>query len=50
MGFKKRQRVYDELAKAKRQIGGFLTKKGIDAEKARRSIGLLDSLLKKNGS
>ena len=50
MGFRKRQRVYDELAKAKRQIGKFLSKKGIDAKKARQSIGFLDSLLKKNGS
>jgi DNA-directed RNA polymerase specialized sigma24 family protein len=49
MGFKKRQRVYDELAKAKRKIGRFLSKKGIDAKKARRSIGWLDGLLKKDG-
>jgi RNA polymerase sigma factor (sigma-70 family) len=49
MGFRKRQRVYDELAKAKRKIGRFLAKKGIDAKKARRSIGWLDGLLKKDG-
>ena len=42
MGFKKRQRVYDELAKAKKKISGFLSKRGIDAKKARQSIGWLD--------
>jgi len=50
MGFKKRQRVYDELAKAKKRIGDFLSKRGIDAKKARRSIGWLDGLLKKDGT
>ena len=48
MGFKKRQRVYDELAKARKKIGGFLSKRGIDANQARRSIGWLDGLLKKD--
>lgn len=48
MGFKKRQRVYDELAKAKRKLGAFLTRQGIDAKKARQSIGWLDGLLKKD--
>jgi RNA polymerase sigma factor (sigma-70 family) len=48
MGFKKRQRVYDELAKAKKKLGGFLKKKGIDAKEARRSFGWLDGLVKKS--
>ena len=48
MGFKKRQRVYDELAKAKRKIGAFLGRQGIDAKKVRRSIGWLDGLSKKD--
>jgi RNA polymerase sigma factor (sigma-70 family) len=50
MGFHKRQRVYDELAKARRRLGSFLKKEGVDEEKARRSIGWLDGLLDKNGS
>ena len=48
MGFKKRQRVYDELAKAKKKIGEFLQKRGIDAKKARQSIGWLDGIEKKS--
>jgi RNA polymerase sigma factor (sigma-70 family) len=48
MGFRKRQRVYDEMAKAKKKLGEFLGKKGIDAKKARQSIGWLDGLAKKN--
>jgi RNA polymerase sigma factor (sigma-70 family) len=48
MGFRKRQRVYDELAKAKRKLGTFLAAQGIDAKKARQSIGWLDGLYKKD--
>jgi hypothetical protein len=48
MGFRKRQRVYDELAKAKKRIGSLLEKKGVDEDMVRRSIGYLDGLLEKN--
>jgi RNA polymerase sigma factor (sigma-70 family) len=48
MGFRKRQRVYDELAKAKKRIGRILEKQGVDGEMVRRSIGYLDGLLEKN--
>jgi RNA polymerase sigma factor (sigma-70 family) len=50
MGFRKRQRVYDELAKAKRRIGSHLRKKGVDEEQASRCIGWLDGVLKKKES
>jgi hypothetical protein len=42
MGFRKRQRVYDEIAKAKRMIGNVLRKAGVDADKAETAIGWLD--------
>jgi len=43
MGMRKRQKVYDELAKARRQIRRRLVEAGIDAETTERVIGLVDS-------
>jgi len=45
MGFRKRQRVYDELAKARHKIGKYMRKAGIDAEQIRRAMGWLDEVL-----
>ncbi len=47
MGFRSRQRVYDELAKARRRIGRDLLSAGLDAEKVARAEGFLDDILKK---
>lgn len=43
MGMRKRQKVYDELAKARRQIRRQLAAAGIDAQTIERVIGLVDS-------
>jgi len=45
MGFRKRQRVYDELAKARHKIGKYMRKAGIGAEQIRRATGWLDDVL-----
>ncbi len=42
MGFKKRQRVYDEMAKARRRLRTALVEAGVTAEKVREVEGLLD--------
>jgi len=44
MRYKKRQRVYDELSKARRKIGIFLKKAGIDQGQIQRAEGLLDGI------
>jgi RNA polymerase sigma factor (sigma-70 family) len=48
MGFRKRQRVYDEMVKAKRRIGRYLTQKGISADDFKRISGWFDLFLKKS--
>ncbi len=45
MGFRKRQRVYDEMAKAKRNIMIFLKKAGVEPELFRQAEGFLDGWL-----
>lgn len=45
MGFRKRQRVYDEMVRAKKRMASFLKKRGVDEEMIRRSIGHLDGFL-----
>ena len=42
MRFRKRQRVYDELSKARRKIGIFLKKAGVNREQIKRAEGFLD--------
>ena len=45
MGFRKRQRVYDEMAKAKRNILFSLKKAGVEAELIHQAEGFLDGWL-----
>lgn len=42
MGFKKRQKVYDEMAKARRRLHAALVEAGVTAEQVREVEGLLD--------
>lgn len=45
MGFRKRQRVYDEMANARKKIRSFLDRRGIDETKARQATDFLDGWL-----
>jgi RNA polymerase sigma factor (sigma-70 family) len=44
MGFRKRQRVYDEMAKARRRLRAWLERAGVTTQQVRDSLGWLDDL------
>ena len=50
MGFRKRQRVYDEMAKARRRIRKALEREGVTAGDVREATGLLHGWLEKENS